>query len=425
VTARSRSAARITGIGVILPGASGVEEFWQHLRTGTSQFGLLSDRADLSDLPVRVAARLKGFDHRKYLPDLRPEYAAKYSRETLAVMSAIAEARRDAGLAREDVDPRRIALIASSSRGPIESVEAGIRDELGALRSGPPEGDPMLRALPGGPASLSAIYNDVQGLVTTFSSACVGGAHALSLALDVLDSGRADAALVVGHEFPITRPVILSFLGMGDGVLSSEWDDPARAMRPYTAERDGFVFGEGAVALCLERPSFAEARNARAYAEILGCATRNEAAHPFTLDQTGCFTASVVAEALEEAGRKPADVGYYCGHGTGTFYNDLGESRAMDVLYPGVPRTKWPPVGSVKPIYGHLLGGAAVLNAAATALMLHRRCLAPTINIDVPAPECDHDHVAEGARPVAVDLAVSLSFAIGSQTAAVVLGAAS
>ncbi|MFF3752561.1 beta-ketoacyl-[acyl-carrier-protein] synthase family protein [Streptomyces sp. NPDC002018] len=412
----------VTGVGTVLPGTRSVSEFWQHISRGRSQIGPLT-RFDgpAETLPVHAAAEIHGFDHTAHLPDLDPSHARKYSREILVAMSALAQARADAGLGAGDIEPRRLSVVFSSSRGPLAWWQPVIRGEDPAAFD---DKGAMFRGLPGSPASLSAIHTGAQGLVTTVSNACVGGHQAIGLALRELASGSSDAVLVGGHEFPILPEVAHCYRALGRGVLSAESADPTRAVRPYSADREGFALGEGSVVLCLERESTARARNARVYARILSHASLNEAGHPTTMDLTGKITAGLVVEALEAAGRAPEDVGYFCGHGTATRYNDLAESRALRALYPDRGPAGLPPISSNKPIYGHTFGLAGIINAAATALMLHHQRLAPTINLTTPDPECDHDHVAEGARDTSFDLAVSLSFAFGSQTSVLAMATA-
>lgn len=407
----------------MLPGATHVNEFWQDVSGGNSKLDFLT-RCDPAGTKMRVAGEIRDFDHRKFLPDLEEKFARRYTRETLATMSAVEEARNDAGLDRQRIDPARVSLIASSSRGPVEWITTALGDGTDDTDHFSDSGA-MLRGMPGSSAALAAIYSGVQGLVTTLSSACVGGQHAVALAADLIRAGSADAAIVVGYEFPLTSLVLRSFTTMGEGVLSSEDAHPKRAVRPYTRDREGFVFGEGAVALVLEGERSVESRGACAYARVLSHRALNEASHPFGMDMSGEVTAGVVSEALAQAGRAPHEVDYFCGHGTGTPKNDLAESRMLGVLY-GDRRTSWPPISSVKPVYGHLLGAAGILNAASTALTLHHQCLCATANYAeaVPDPECDHDHVGEGPRDADVDLAVSLTFAIGSQTSALVMCAA-
>ncbi|GGK87737.1 3-oxoacyl-ACP synthase [Sphaerisporangium melleum] len=413
----------ITGIGVVLPGTGSVRDFWENISRGRSQIGPLT-RFDpqATGIPVHVAAEISGFDHRRHLPDLPERHAAKYSREILIAMSAAADARRDAGLAPGDADPRRVGIVMSSSRGPL----SWWRDALTGA-SPAPFGDmgAMFRGLAGCPASLSAIHLDAQGLVTTLSNACVGGHQALGVALRELRAGAADVMFVGGHEFPITPEVAACYRATGGKVLSTEREDPTRAVRPYNSDREGFALGEGSVVLVLERASFAAARGARAYAELLSVASLNEAAHATTMDLTGKVTASLIETMLTDLGRDPEEVDYFCAHGTATPYNDLAESRALRALYPGRSADRLPPMSSNKPIYGHTFGLAGIMNVAATGLMAHHQTIAPTINLTDPDPECDHDHVAEGSRAARVGLAVSMSFAFGSQTAVAAVGAVS
>ncbi len=412
----------MTGIGAVLPGGSGKDAFWQNISTGTSQIGKLTRfDPDRERLPVFAAAQIDDFDHRPYLPGLRPSHAAKYTREILIAMSAAEQARQDAALLPGAVDPRRLSIVMSSSRGPLDWWST-------AMEAGPdaPYADSgaMFRGLPGSPASMAAIRMGAQGLVTTISNACVGGHHAIGLALHELRSGASDAVLVGGHEFPILAQVARCYLALGDGVISGERDEPARAVRPYSKDREGFALGEGSVVLCLERESSARVRGARIYANILSHRALNEADHPTTMDMTGELTAGLIREVLADAGRTPDEVDYVCGHGTATRYNDLAESRALRALYPDRGADRLPPHGSNKPIYGHTFGMAGIINTAATSLMLHHRTIAPTANLVHPDPECDHDHVAEGPRKAELDLAVSMSFAFGSQTSVLALGAA-
>ncbi|GAA1306536.1 beta-ketoacyl-[acyl-carrier-protein] synthase family protein [Saccharothrix xinjiangensis] len=411
----------VTGIGLVLPGADDVGRFWGHLREGRSQLGGLT-RFDPAEegLSVRVGGAITDFDHRRYLPDLAPRHASKYSTEILAGMSATTLALRDADLREGDVDPRRLSVIESSSRGGLQwwVTEGADRHGQDGLGSGA-----MFRGLPASAASLAAIHLGARGLVTTLSSACVGGHHAVGLALRELRSGASDAVLVGGHEFPLVPPVLRSFEALGLGVLSTERDEPGRAVRPYSRDRNGMVLGEGALALCLERASTARERGARQYAHVLEHRAMNEAGHATSMNLTGKPTAELITEVVEAAGRRLEDVGYYCGHGTATHHNDLAECRSIRLLYPGREPAELPPLGSNKPIFGHTLGMSGIVNIAATSLMLAHQELAPTINLDEVDPECDQDHVT-AARAAEFDLAVSLSFAIGSQVSVVALGAA-
>lgn len=206
----------VTGMGIVLPGTANREDFWENISAGRSQVSWLTRFDGTScGLSVHVSAEITTFDHRRYLPQLPDKYAAKYSREILITMSAVADALRDAGLSRNQVAGPRLSIIQSSSRGPLEWWRGAISGTDGRAFS---DRGAMFRGLAGCPASLSAIYLGAQGLVTTVSSACVGGHHALGLAMDQLRSGRADVVLAGGHEFPHPRgggPMLYSYGARG------------------------------------------------------------------------------------------------------------------------------------------------------------------------------------------------------------------
>ena len=411
----SHETVLITGIGAVLPGADTVATFWGQLRSGRSQFGPVDA---LRSLTTSVGACLRGFDHRRYLPDLPERHAARYTREELAVIAAVGNTLRDARLQPRSGAAGRIGVIASSSRGPLAWWEQRLRADAPGL------GPALLGGLPGAPATLAAIHHGVQGTVTTLSSGCVGGSQAVGIALRELRSGAADAVLVGGHEFPLTPALVTAFTTMGDGVLAPDGPNPEQVMRPYDRRRNGFVLGEGALFLCLETSASASRRGVGGYAQVLEQRCANAAAHPTTMDLTGRHGADLVTALLEDTGVAPKEIGYVCGHGSATHYNDLAESRILDRVFAPADQHGRPPLGSVKPVYGHTLGMAAIVNVAATALMLHHQCLVPTVGCVEVAPECAGDHVTEGARPARLDNALSLAFALGSQTAAVLMSAA-
>ncbi|WP_166350135.1 beta-ketoacyl-[acyl-carrier-protein] synthase family protein [Phytoactinopolyspora limicola] len=410
----------ISGLGFILPHADTPDDVWHHLGSGLSQ---------LSQLPatlrgqtgVHSAGRIHVFHHQRYVPGLPDGFAKRYSRDILIVLSAVRNAALDAGL--DHITPDRTGVVASSARGPVEWWS-----QTASGRTFNPDVPPIsvtqsiFASLPGTPAALSAVQLGARGLVTTIANACVGGHQALGIAAHELQESRADVMFVVGHELPLVPELLQLYSSPGSSVLTRE-TEPQRAIRPYDVHRDGFALGEGAVVMVLERAPHALARGARPYASLRAYHSINEAAHATRMDLSGRTSATMMNQALDATGRAPHDLDYICGHGTATRYNDVAESRALSHLF-GPRRSTWAPLGSIKPIYGHLLGAAGLMNCAAIALMLRHQCLAPTINCEIAEPECDHDHVTEGPRPGKVQLALSLSFAIGSQSSAVVLEAA-
>ncbi|MFD3415880.1 beta-ketoacyl-[acyl-carrier-protein] synthase family protein [Streptomyces cyaneofuscatus] len=410
----------VTGIGAQLATGSGVTAFWEGLREGRPGVRDLYG-PEFSSVPNAMAATVERRRPIDLLPGLEPRYAASYSDEILLAMAAAEQARCDAGLPRGGVDPSRLSLIASSSRGPLAWWDS----EAAAL-SGDGDDPPRAAALlglPGAPASLYAVYADVRGHVSTLSSACVGGHQAIGWAADMLRARLADAVIVLGHEFPAVPSLFRCYNALG--VLSHRTDDSSGALRAYGADRDGFVLGEGAVALVLERAADAERRGARPYAHVLGYRSENEAAHATRMDGSGRSMATLIGRLLEEERSKITDVSYVCGHGSATRLNDRSESRALKQLYEGVNRERWAPLGGNKAVVGHTLGASGVVNAAAGSLMLHHQELARTAAFGPMDPECDLDHVIDGPRRTPLKTVLSLSYALGSQSSALLLKAAS
>ncbi|MGB3439139.1 MAG: beta-ketoacyl-[acyl-carrier-protein] synthase family protein [Actinophytocola sp.] len=401
----------ITGIGAITAGARGVDEFWHNIRQGRTRIGTVARFAEL-DLPTWVGGEIQDSQSSQQMAG--PPDGSR--RETSLAIAAVGQALADARLTDRPVSGDRIGMVGSSSRGPLAWWQELFRGD------GEPSGrSAVLHSLNGASVGLAAIAHDVRGSVTTVSNACVGGNQAVGIALSALRSGEADLMIVVGCEFPLVPSLIRIYAAMGKGALSTA-RSPEGAMRPYDINRNGFVLGEGVVVLCLERADSALRRGITPYAEVLGHRSRSEANHPMHMDLSGQHAADLVREVLAASGNSPGDVGYYCGHGSATHYNDLAEGRMLDVLYRDSPRSQ-PPLGSVKAVYGHLLGGAGVVNVAATALMLSHQVLAPTVGCRDVDPECGPDHVVGGPRNVDLRVAVSLSFAVGSQSSAVALAA--
>ena len=414
----------ITGIGSILPNAYSVSEFWERLKNGESQIDYIK-KFSTDNFPIKIASELNNFDYRDFIPKLNPLHAQHYNQETLAIMSAVEMAQRDAGFTKTSLDPTKVGFIDSSSRSSLAWWEHAWTK----YQENPKEFHEIfnrysvLMSMSSTPSTLTAIFNNIQGFVTCISAACVGGHHAISLCYQAIRKGRALVMYAGGHEFPILKPVMSMYADPESRVMSLENKNPKKGLRPYDLNRDGFVLGEGAMALCLERYEHAKARGATIYAEILGHLSYNESSHAYRMDLTGQKAANGLRQLLKISKRNIEDVGYFCGHGTATHNNDLAESRAINLLYTGTPKEKQPPVGSIKPIFGHTFGAAGIINVAATALMLKNQTLAPTINIENPDPECDHDHVIEGPRKVSnFHTALSLAFAIGSQSSFICLG---
>ena len=410
----------VTGIGSILPGVHDRSEFWKCISEGTPQVGKLT-RFDgaVGGLNVYASAEIRDFDDERFLGDLPAKHREKYSREILIALSAMSQALADAGFKRKELPGARVSIIQSTSRGSLEWWNGALS---GADVNAFLDRGALFRGLPSSAAPLAAIYLGAQGLVTTLTSACVGGNHAIGIAMDQLRLGHADVVLAGGHEFPILPGIANCYrtFGVDAGLLSQEQEDLPRSVKPYHRDRDGFVLGEGAVTLCLERESDARARGANILGLLFAHVPFNEAAHGTSMDLTGTVTAQVLERAIAAANHSIADVDFITGHGTATRTNDFAECQAVSALYSNTGST--PPLISNKAIFGHTFGVAGIINVAATVLSLHEQMIPCTANLTDVSPECDIDHVCEGTRASASDFALSLSFAFGSQTSVISVG---
>jgi 3-oxoacyl-(acyl-carrier-protein) synthase len=269
------------------------------------------------------------------------------------------------------------------------------------------------------PSHYVSAYSHAEGPFYTVSATCASGTQAIGVALDQIRSGRADLMLTGGVDTLIHPDVMRAFEAMT--VLASKYaHEPARACRPFDAERDGFVMGEGCGVLILESLEGAKARSARIYAEVLGQATSSDAGHSAAPDAEGKGAANVMGWALEDAGCTTAEVGYINAHGTGTIANDVVETRAIKRLFG--KRAYQIPISSTKSMTGHCMGGSGALEAIACIKSLEEGCVHPTINLETPDPDCDLDYVPNQAREIDFRVALSNSFGLGGQNACLVFG---
>ena len=308
--ANEKNRVVITGIGSILPNAFSVSEFWERLKNGESQIDFIQ-KFSTDDFPIKIASELKNFDYKNFIPKLNPVHAQHYNQETLAIMSAVEMAQRDAGFTKTSIDPTKVGFIDSSSRSSLAWWEHAWTK----YQENPKEFHEIfnrysvLMSMSSTPSTLTAIFNNIQGFVTCISAACVGGHHAISLCYQAIRKGRAEVMYAGGHEFPILKPVMSMYADPESRVMSLEKVNPKKGLRPYDLNRDGFVLGEGAMALCLERYEHAKARGATIYAEILGHLSYNESSHAYRMDMTGQKAANGLKQLLKISKRNPEDIG--------------------------------------------------------------------------------------------------------------------
>lgn len=410
----SRDPARravITGLGGITPIGNDAETFWRSLVAGTSGVGPIT-AYDASAEEVRIAAEVKGFDPATFM-DFKQ--ARRMSRFSQLAVAAAAQAIAEAGLEVTDANRDDIAVVVNTGGGGIGEVVSGERTflEQGGKRVSPFM-VPMLS--PSMAACQISIQNGLRGPIMTSVAACASGVQALIEAQRLIEHGDVDVVIAGGTESAILPVAFAALANMG--ALSKRNDEPERASRPFDADRDGFVFGEGAAVLVVEAAEHAERRGAPILAEVAGGALTGDAFHISAPDPTGDGAARAMTRALRDAGVAPEEVDYVVAHGTSTPLNDATESKAIHLAFGAhAPRLA---VSSNKSMIGHTLGAAGAISALAAVLSIRDGTIPPTINYERPDPACDLDYVPNVARRTAVGVAIINGFGFGGQNAVAV-----
>jgi 3-oxoacyl-[acyl-carrier-protein] synthase II len=409
----------ITGLGCLAPNGNGREAFARALERGESGVGRIS-LFDPEGLPATIAGELKGFDPAAHVEakDIR-----HVSRAVPMAIAASAEAFSDAGLdpASLSLDERReIGVVLGTGGGPIEFSER------------------MYHLYYTNQVKKASVYSIASGTIGTLSSeismrfglrgashvvstGCASSTDAIGYAFRTIKFGVADVLLAGGVDATVVRGIMEGFAMMR--IVSTAWErEPARASRPFSADRDGFVLGEGAWMFVLEDLDRARARGARVYAEIRGYGATCDAHHRVRLDESGEEPARAMALAMEEAGVAPAAVDYLAYHGTSTALNDRIETRAARRAF-GSAAAKLPG-SSVKSMIGHPQGACGAAGVAATVLAMRDGFLPPTINLEASDPECDLDYVANAARRAPIENALCNCIGFGSKNSALVVSRA-
>jgi 3-oxoacyl-[acyl-carrier-protein] synthase II len=398
----------VTGLGAVTPLGNSVPEYWRAICEGQSGVGPIT-RFDPKRIDSRIAAEVKGFDPLKVIEkkelkklDLFIQYA----------IVAGVEAVEDAKIDFSGVDPTRAGALVGSGIGGILSILEWHRV---LLEKGPGRVSPFfVPSLIVNMASgqLSIRYK-LKGPNSSVVTACATGNHAIGDAFRIIQRGDADLMVAGGSEAIIDELPLGGFAQMK--ALSTRNDEPTRASRPFDADRDGFVAGEGAGVVVLESLEHARRRGARIYGEIVGYGMTADAYHMTAPDPEGDGAIRAMAGALRDGGLRPEDVGYINAHGTSTPYNDKTETLAIKQVFGEHARRL--AVSSTKSMTGHLLGAAGGIETVVTVLALQQGILPPTINYETPDPDCDLDYVPNVARKVEVDVAISNGFGFGGTNA--------
>ena len=410
--ARTRRRVAVTGLGAVSPLGCGVERNWQGLLAGRSGIGPIT-RFPCEDFPTRIAGQVPDF-----CPD---EFVEKKDRKKMDVfiqyaLGAATMAMSDSGLVIADDNAGRVGVIVGVGIGGLESIEDTHTSFLESrLKRLSPFFIPKLIGNLA-PGQISIRFG-AKGINYAPTSACASGAHGVGEAFRMIRDGYLDAAIAGGAEAAVTPLGVGGFAVMR--ALSTRNDEPERASRPFDAERDGFVIGEGAAIVILEEMESALARGATIHAEMIGYGANADAFHITQPAPEGRGAAECMRLALEDAGVAPGDVGYVNAHGTSTEHNDANETLAIKHLF-GEHAARLA-VSSTKSMTGHLLGAAGSLEAVYTTLALREQMLPPTINQEHPDPACDLDYVPNRARAASFDVAISNSFGFGGTNACLVL----
>jgi 3-oxoacyl-[acyl-carrier-protein] synthase II len=403
----------ITGMGAVTPLGLTVDETWQALVAGKSGIARIT-QFDPSDLPIQIAGEVKGFDPTDYIDFKEARRMARTSHLSLA---AAAQAMADAGLGDEVPEPERAGVIMGTGVGGFDvAIEAWDTFRAKGLRRVSPFSATALLA--NMPAHHISLRYQCQSYNATVVTACAAGTQAIGEAAEVIRRGAADLMLAGGIEAMIHPILIAAFTIMR--VLAADNDHPETAVKPFDARRDGFASSEGSAVMVLERLDKAINRGARIYAEVIGFAANTDAYHVAIPDPEGAGAIRCMRWAIENAGISPGEVDYINAHGPGTEVGDPVETKAIKAIF-GEQAYRIP-VSSTKSMLGHALGGAGAIEGMVCAKTITEGIIHPTINYEVPDPDCDLDYVPNVAREANVRVTLSNSFGLGGQNACLVLG---
>lgn len=403
----------VTGIGAVTPIGHGADGLWAGVLANQSAVRTI-DRFDPSPFPSHIAAQVDDFDPADHLDARRARRLDRFS--AFAVASA-RMAVGHAGLQPAHMPADRSGTWIGSALG---GVAFGEEQHAAYVERGVHGVAPTLATAVFGGAAASnvAIELGFQGPAIGNANSCASGAVAIGQAFQAIRAGTVDVAVAGGAEAPLAPLTFGAFAMIR--VLSRRNDDPATASRPFDADRDGFVMGEGAAVLVLEGWDVAERRGARILGELLGFGASTDAHHLTAPLPSGEAAAAAISGALADAQRGPAEIGYVNAHASSTPLNEVAEARAF-ALALGADHARHVPVSGTKGLYGHPLGASGAIEAAITVLALHHGLLPGTCNLATPDPEIDLELVRTAA-PATPGLALSTSFGFGGLNAALVIG---
>jgi len=398
-------------MGVVSPLGSDLETFWNNLSSGVSGVGPVT-RFDASQLSTRIAAEVKDFEPTEYMDR---KDARRMGRFTQFAVAASRLAVEHAKLDIQAYGPERVGVWIGSGIGGLEVLE---ENSLTLLQRGPGRISPFFvpMMIPDMASGQVSILLGAKGPNSCTVTACASGANSIGDAFRVIQNGQADVMIAGGTEAAVTLLGMAGFCSAR--AMTTRNDEPTRASRPFDANRDGFVLGEGAGVLILEELESAKRRGATIYGEVVGYGMTGDAYHMTAPAPEGEGAARAMAMALADAGMAPEEIDYINAHGTSTLYNDVNETTAIRRVF-GDHAEKLA-ISSTKSMMGHLLGAAGAVEAIACLLTMQHSLIPPTINLEQPGEGCDLDYVPNVARPATVNACMSNSFGFGGHNAVLV-----
>jgi 3-oxoacyl-[acyl-carrier-protein] synthase II len=402
----------ITGMGIVSPLGHDLQTFWDHLLAGQCGVEKITS-FDASQFDTQIAAQVKDFNPAEAFPS--PKEIRRTDRYSQFGVYAGWKALRDSGLDLNRVNLDEVGVFIGSGIGGLETVT---EQHKILLERGPGRLSPfMIPMLISNMASgVFSMYHNLRGPNFATCSACATANHALGEAWRTIKMGDAKVMFAGGAEATVVAIGIGGFCAMK--AMSTRNDDPKRASRPFDKERDGFVMGEGSGVLALEELEHAKARGARIYCEFAGYGNTADAHHLTAPSPGGEGATRCMRMALRNAGLNPEDVSYINAHGTSTPQGDIAETQAIKTVFGDYARKV--AVSSTKGATGHMLGAAGAVEMIVCAKALHTDTVPPTINYEVPDPECDLDYVPNTARRMKVQAIVNNSFGFGGHNATLV-----
>jgi len=404
----------ITGLGTVTSLGLEIEEFWNNIINGKSGVSKIT-KFDVSEYPSQIGAEIKNYDPEEYI---EAKDARRIGLFTQYAISASYKALADAQLEINDENSERVGVLIGSGIGGIEVLE----DQIGRLvTKGPRRVSPffipmMISNMASGQVS---IYTGAKGPNSNAVTACASGTSAIGEAMEMIKRGDADAMIAGGTEAAIARSALAGFANMK--ALTSRNDQPTKASRPFDAERDGFIIGEGSGVVILEELESAQKRGARIYAEILGYGSSGDAHHITQPAPEGKGAARAMQMAIDKAEVNYDQLDYINAHGTSTSLNDKFETMGIKKVFKDHAYDLM--ISSTKSMTGHLLGAAGGVEAVICSKVLYNKIVPPTINYENFDPDCDLDYIPNEARKLNdIKYVMSNSFGFGGQNACLVLG---